>query len=512
MPRIPTATPAPGSLGRTAAGGAAITMVGQVARILIQIGTVAVLARLVTPAETGHFAMLMAVVGVSEIFRDFGLSNAAIQARTLSTAQRTQLFWVNTAIGGALSILVFLAAPLVAFLYSAPHLAPLVMGIAATFAFNGLQTQHRADLNRQLRFRALTVIDVVSPLVGSLVAIAVAFAGGGTWALVAQTVTIAVVSFALVLPVGGWLPGLPRRGVDMGGFYRFGWNMVATQLVNYLAKNMDVFVISYRFGAGSVGLYSRVFTLLMNPLQQIRAPFSRVAIPVLSRIQDDRKRFDDYLVRAQLVMGYTIVPLLAFIGGAALPIVTILLGDAWLDSTPVLQFLTVAGVFSTLAFVAYWAFVTQNLTGQLFRFTLVTAGLKILCIVIGSQWGIAGVAAGFALEPLLSWPLAIWWLSRSAPTPVARLCAGAGRVGALALTASGAAWVATLWLSGLSPWLQIPLAFIATCAVYAAASAIPTVRRDLRELMHVVRLVFLSRGRPQHPAHSHTTAEESPAS
>ena len=101
---------APAHLGRRAARGALVTLTGQAARILIQLTSVVVLARLLDPRDYGVLAMVLAVVGVGEIFRDFGLSSAAVQAKDLTLHQRDNLFWINTAIGVVLAVLVFAAA------------------------------------------------------------------------------------------------------------------------------------------------------------------------------------------------------------------------------------------------------------------------------------------------------------------------------------------------------------------------------------------------------------------
>ena len=89
------------SLGRIAARGGAVTVAGQIARIGVQMTSVVVLARLLTPHDYGVVAMVLAVIGVGELLRDFGLSSAAIQAPVLTRGQQTNLFWINTGLGGA---------------------------------------------------------------------------------------------------------------------------------------------------------------------------------------------------------------------------------------------------------------------------------------------------------------------------------------------------------------------------------------------------------------------------
>jgi O-antigen/teichoic acid export membrane protein len=481
-----TAAAPAGEFGRRAARGAAVTFIGQLIRIAVQVGGLSVLARILDATDYGVFAMVMVIVGISEVFRDFGLSNAAVQAPTLSPRQRDVLFWVNSGIGVALGIVVFVAAYGVAALYGRPELVPLTQFMGITFVLNGLATQHRASLNRQLRFWALTVIDTTAAVAALGVAIVLALAGLGYWALAWQMVSLALVTVVLSVAVARWIPRPPRRGTDMTGFYRFGWNTVATQLVHYTANNMDSFVIGLRLGARELGIYNRGFQLLMNPLNQLRAPATRVAIPLLSRLQDEHDRFDAYILRGQIALGYTLVAGLGLVAGAAEPVVAIFLGEKWADVTPVLRLLIVAGAFQTLAYVGYWVFVSRALTGALFRFTLITASMKIVFVLIGSQWGVVGVAAGYALEPLLSWPLTLWWLTRYTRIPVRALVLGLVRIAAVSLAGGIAAFAASTLVAGAGPLVQVLAAAGADLVVYALATlVIPPIRRDVLELVHI---------------------------
>ena len=133
-------------LAQRAARGAGVTLVGQGVRIVLQTATVAVLARLLDPHDYGLLAMVLVIVGIGEIFRDFGLSNAAIQAKTLkSVEQRDALFWVNSVIGLVLTAIVFAGAPLAAWAFGQPNLLHITQVLAFTFIINGLATQYRAD-------------------------------------------------------------------------------------------------------------------------------------------------------------------------------------------------------------------------------------------------------------------------------------------------------------------------------------------------------------------------------
>ncbi len=204
----------------------------------------------------------------------------------------------------------------------------------------------------------------------------------------------------------------------------FGWNLVATNLISYGASQIDTILVASRFGTTSVGVYNRAYQLVMTPLSQMRSPLTNVALPVLSRIQHDRERFDAFVVGGQLALGYCFgIPLL-LVAGLADPLVQILLGPQWTQAAPFLRCFAIAGLLSTLAFVGYWTYVARGLAHQLFRYTMVATVIKVVCVVTGSFFGLEWIAIGFMVAPALEWPLSLYWLSRITPFPARSLMVG----------------------------------------------------------------------------------------
>jgi PST family polysaccharide transporter len=482
-----SAGPKGAGLGALAARSAFVTMLGQVARIVIQLVSVIILARLLSPHDYGLLAMVMAVVAVADVFRDFGLSSAAVQAKTLSSHERDNLFWLNAGIGVILVIVICAASPLLALFFRQSELTLITCGIAVTFLLSGLATQYRADLQRRLLFRRLTVADVTSPLIALVVAVVLALAGAGYWALVAQQVVQGLVNLIMIVIAARWLPGRYHRGVPMRRFLKFGGHLAGGQLIHYLGANFDALLIGARFGADPLGLYNRGFQLLMRPLGQLRAPMTSVALPVLSRLNDDEDRYGEYLRVGQRAMGYTLVLGLGLVLGAGDPIVAIFLGDQWGGVAPIMRWLALCGIFETLAFVGYWTYVSKGLVRQLLHFTIMSTAIKIVGISIGSVWGVEGVAAGFAIAEVASWPLSFAWLRRSSGVDVRPLITGGLRIVAVSLTIAGASWLVTRQLAEVADWLQL-LAAIGAAAVIAAVSlAIPAVRRDVGTVLAAAR-------------------------
>lgn len=475
-------------LGRKAARGAFVTFGGQGIKIAIQTLSVMLLARLLTPRDYGLIAMVVAIIGVGDIFRDFGLSSAAIQSKTLSKQQRDNLFWINAAIGLTLATIVYLGSGLIAHIYGQPRLIPIAQVLCLTFVCNGLATQFRADLNRRLLFLRLTIADIAAPTVGLVVALVMAAQGATYWALVGKQLAQTFALFVMLAAGAHWIPGLPRRHANMGRLLRFGSNLVVTQVIGYGGNNVDALNIGIRLGAGPLGYYNRAFSLLMTPLTQLRAPTTMVALPILARLSDDDDRYSQFVQRGQLALGYTLVAGLAVVVGAAEPFTRIFLGSTWISVAPILRLLALAGVFQTLAYVGYWIYLSRGLTRDLMRYSIISALINVVCITAGCTWGVVGVAAGYALSPALSWPLSLWWLSRRTPIPMGILMRGALRILAVASCAAAASAVVVQALAHTGAFVQLLAALGTAAAVYALAALTRPVRADLVGVVGIVRL------------------------
>jgi PST family polysaccharide transporter len=480
-----------GRLGSTAAKGAAITLAGQGIRVGIQLLGIVLLARLLSPSDYGLLAMVVAIIGVGEVFRDFGLSSAAVQASVLTKDQRDNLFWINTGIGVGFAAVVVASSGLIAGFYSDSRLQPVAMVLSVTFVLNGLSTQFRADLNRRMRFGALAVVEILSSAAGLTIGILSALQGAGYWALVMQQVAGPAIGLIAVAVITRWIPGFPHRHSNMSNLLKFGGNLVAVQLLTYASRNIDSIVVGASFGASTLGFYDRAFQLLMLPLNQILAPGTKVALPILSQLQHDRARFSSFLARGQLALLHVIVAIFAIAAAQASPLILWVLGAQWQDSVPIFQILAVAGVAQAASYATYWGFLSLGLTGSNLRFALLSRPIAIAFILVGSLWGVHGVAAGFAVAQLLIWPLGLVWLSRATPFVPGRAMFINGL---RTLAAYGACGVLS-WLASASA-ASLPL--IASFAIgmgtfffaiFLLFQLWPSFRHDMRQLMSTVAMV-----------------------
>lgn len=489
-------------LSTRAVRGGIVTLAGQGTRIIIQIASTVILARLLPKEAFGMVAGVMAVVGIGDIFRDLGLSAAAVQAKRLSRGQRDNLFWINSAMGLVLSLIALASTPLIVAAYDHPAhdtatLVAVTHVLAFTFLLNGMSTQFRADLNRRMLFTRVAISDVIAPAFGLAVATTMALMGLGVWALVGQMIGQLGLLLILLIVNAGWLPRWYQRGERMGGLLKFGWQLVGAQVVTYLGSNIDNLTIGHRFGFTPLGNYTQTWRLLMTPLGQIRGPLTQVALPVLSKLQDDARRYQAFVVRGQLAMGYSFVAALGVAIGGSVPLVAVLLGDKWSQVAPLMTLLAIASVCDTLDYVVYWVFVSKAQAHRLMHLSAMTVVLRVIFVVGGSViggWlngstgGVQGVAAGYALTSATTWPISLWWVAKYTDLDSRPLYTGAARIVGLTVLVAGGAWVGAQVSGGLPAIVSLLFAAVGGVVGYALAAVVPAMRRDMREMVMFVKV------------------------
>ncbi len=473
-------------LGRRALGGAGATLLWQGVRLGLLAVSIVVLARLLDPRDYGYLAMVTAVIGLGELLRDMGLSMAAVQAKTLSSSEKSNLFWLNSAIGLVLALVVFASSWGIALIYDEPALVAITQMLSVTFLLNGVAAQYKAQINRDMRFMTLGVTEALPQAIALVLAIVLAVNGFGYWALVAQALAVAVLALMLDMMLARWHPSLPSRKTSIRRFLRFGGALAGTQGIAYAAKNIDTVALGVLFGSNVVGLYSRAFQLVVLPLNQLTAPLSRVAVPVLSRIQEDRARFIEYIRTGQHFTVTLATVFYAALVGFAEPIVLLVLGDRWLAVAPILQALALVGVFRALGQVPYWIFVSLGLTGKQLKIYLVTQPIVVVSILVGAPWGPVGVGIGGSVGYFLFWIIQMWWAGRTSGLPAWSLT----RSGLLTALITGvpvaaAGYVSTVLFSG--PLALALGAAVALLWVAAVNLLVPANRRRLRTVTSLVR-------------------------
>jgi O-antigen/teichoic acid export membrane protein len=395
--------------------GALVSALSQGAIFFLRTGSMVVLARLLAPADFGIVGMVTACTGFLEMFRDMGLSVATIQRLSITRGQTSTLFWINFAVGCMLALLCATAAPLLVRFYHEPRLFWPTIALATGFVFNGAAVQHRAIMARDMRFAVLASIEVISVAVSLVVGALMAIAGQGYWALVGMYVSVPLLGLLGVWSVGGWMPGLPQRGAGVRAMLRYGSTLTLKNLIIYLAFNTDKVLLGRVWGAVALGIYGRAYQLISLPTQNLNATIGQVAVPALSRLQNDPLRLRSYFLKGYGLFLSLVLPITIVCALFSEDFILVFLGPKWRAAVPLFRLL--APTIMTLALVnpLNWLLLAIGRPGRSLQIALVTAPVVIAGYVTGLSNGPAGVAAGFSVTTMLLVLPTLLWAIRGTP-------------------------------------------------------------------------------------------------
>ncbi|AXJ01718.1 polysaccharide transporter, PST family [Cyclonatronum proteinivorum] len=383
--------------------------------IVLHLTFTIVLARLLTPEDFGIVAMVAVFTVFAEILKDAGLSAAAIQRKTLTEAQQSNLYWLNLLLGGLLTLLVAASAPLIAWFYGRPELIAVTLALSLSFTINAAAVQHRAALSRALRFGPKAAAEAGGMALKLIVAVILALYGFGYWALVWATLAGLVMASLVVIRYAPLRIGLPRRGAGTLSFVRFGANVTLFNFANYFHRNLDNLLIGRISGAEALGHYSQAYALVMYPVSAIRAPVSAVALPVLSRLQDKPDQFRAYYLNMVRVIGMLSVPILMFAAVSGEVLIALLLGPGWEKASVLFSILCLAAIIQPAATMRGMTLLALGKSGRYAKWGSWHALAMACFFCIGIWWGAEGVAWAYVAGTYLILYPSLMYVFRDTP-------------------------------------------------------------------------------------------------
>jgi PST family polysaccharide transporter len=272
----------------------------------------------------------------------------------------------------------------------------------------------------------------------------------------------------------------------------FGGSIAASYFIGNVIRNADNVLIGRYSGAGPLGLYSRAYNLLMLPLRQLNGPAGSVAVPALSRTQDDPERFARYYLRTINLVLWISAPVFGFLFVAAKPVIVLVLGKQWQEAAPVFKILAICALAQLLFDSTTWLFVSRGQSEQLLKLWLIISPIIVGSYAIGLPFGIKGVALSGSLVfvGILPWvikfafrgtQLTLQHLERALRYPIALNLAGI--------------FLAELALHLISPegiFSQLVVIALSFAAAYSLSAFIPSVREEIMSLRKLSRELRLS--------------------
>jgi O-antigen/teichoic acid export membrane protein len=377
-------------------------LAGQVGIQLIRLLTVAILARLLTPADYGIAAIAIVLASFAPTVADMGIGSALVQAKAAPPIVRSTAFWASIASGIGLFVLTAAAATPIAQGLGEPQVAELVTVGGLTFAVYSVGSASQAVLMRDMRFRSIELRTWLGLLGGAVVAVTAAAGGAGAWALVLQQVAYMGILAAALWWRASWRPSLVFSGSafrDLGSF--------AIRIAGgRWARLAELLVLSLLIGAlasvPDLGAWTFAMSMVILPLSLVAIPIAEVLFSAFSRLRDEPERMAALWLNSIAYLAAVLLPLLLGLMIVSPDLVPVVFGSRWEVSVGVVQILC---IYVLIRGLQSWGSVYMDAVGRpevTFWTQLASLCLTPIGVVIGVNWGIEGVAACFVVCQLIA--------------------------------------------------------------------------------------------------------------
>jgi O-antigen/teichoic acid export membrane protein len=319
-------------LRRSAVRVAGASIAGQAGNFAVQIGSVAILVRLLTPADFGVVTM---VTTFSLLFRSFGLNGFVefiMQREDLTDSLASNLFWVELVVGAILTLLFAACGPFLAHFYHNSSVTAVAAGMSLTIGIGCVGWIHMGLLQRAMQFRTTALINFAGQFALAAVSIALAICGWQFWALVWGSLAQSIVIAAGLWIKCRWIPSRPRRVPGTVAGLKFAAHVYSHCAFSYSTRNTDNLLVGWRFGAPSLGFYKKAYDLFVLPETQLLAPLSAVVVNTLSRVNGNREQFQRYFLRAVSVLALVGMGVGADFALVGRDLIRFILGPGWDDA------------------------------------------------------------------------------------------------------------------------------------------------------------------------------------
>ncbi len=370
------------------------TTIDRFGQQIIQFVIGVILARLLSTEDYALIGMIIIFIALSTVLVDGGFGQALIKKQDANQKDFNTIFYFNIFVSALLYSILFLTAPLVASFYNEPKLTSILRVLSLVTLLHSVSFIQYVNLIKQLKFRDLAIINIISVIVSGTIGILMAFNGFGVWALVAQQLSAQIIKTILYPTFVRWMPKLQFSFSVIKEFWNFSIPLLSTSILNVLFNNV-YFVLLGKYYPKTVGYFymANKYSETVNfTSQQI---LQQSTYPLLVQVQDDNERL--IRIHSQLTKTISLLffPLVFILVVVAKPLIITLITEKWLASVILFQLLLTANLFTPLYVLNINVLNSRGLTKNTFNIEIIKKALIVLSILLCFPYGIEIMLIGF---------------------------------------------------------------------------------------------------------------------
>lgn len=354
------------------------------ATILVQLVISAVLSRILTPNDYGIVAVVTVFTTLFSTLANLGLGTAVTQFKDLSKEDVQDIFTFSQYFSVALAGIFALAAYPIAAFYNDMVYVPIVLLLTISVLFNALNMIPNALLLKEKEFLKVGIRMIAAAVLSGVAAIFLAFCGAKYYALVAESILSAFITFAWNFYGSGLKLKVRFSYRPIQYVKSYSLNQFLYNLANYFAQNLDNMLTGKIMGNEMLAYYNKGYTLMRYPVTNIAHVITPVLHPILSDHQNDKKYIYDEFIKISKFLSLLGVFIAAFCFWADTEIIVCYFGDQWYAAVSPFRWLSICICVQLLNALFGSIYQSLGCTRQMLQSGMFHISISLLAIFMGA--------------------------------------------------------------------------------------------------------------------------------
>ena len=366
-----------------------------------------IMGRLLNPSDYGLIAMITIFSLIATALQNSGFSTALVNQKEPKASDYNSVFWFNILMGGAIYLILFFSAPLIADYYHEPRLVSLCRYAFIGLLFSCSGVAQAAYLFKNLRAKQLAKASITATLISSTVAVVMAWQGFSYWSLATQTNLFILISTLLRWHYSDWRPSLKIDFSFVRQAFPFSVKILISDILTHVNNNVMNILLGRYYSAHATGNYNQAYQWNNKCTSLIQGMVKQVDQAVLVSVSDDRERQLAVLRKLLRFAAFISFPLLLGFGIVAKEFIVLAIGEKWLVSATYLQWLCVCGAILPLSTLLADFIISKGKSGTFMGSTFALGLLEILAMLLLYPYGVSLMVKVFVAINLV-W-LFVWY-------------------------------------------------------------------------------------------------------
>lgn len=367
-----------------------------------------VLARILAPEDYGQIALITVFTTIMQVFVDSGLGTALIQKKDADDLDFSSVFYFNFVICLILYVVMFVTAPFIAGFYGNSSLTSIIRVISLTIVISGVKGIQQSYVSRNMMFKRFFYSTLGGTVFSAFFGIALAYAGFGVWAIVAQQLSNTAIDTLILWLTVKWRPKRTFSWVRLKGLLSFGWKMLASSLLDTVYNNIRSLIIGKMYSSSDLAYYDQGKKFPNVIVTNINTSIDSVLLPTMASAQDYAGRVKSMTRRAIKTSTYIMAPLMMGLAFCAEPIVGLVLTDKWLPCVPFLRIFCVTYMFYPIHTANLNAIKAMGRSDLFLKLEIVKKVVGIALLLSTMWFGVMAMAYSLLISSILSQIINSW--------------------------------------------------------------------------------------------------------